>query len=269
MKVRFAKPDQLLSPYIERYWSWENEENKSCYLPHVPPGAGIDLYFHYKRPFAIRDTGILASSHLLYSGNKSSSILPTDEVGFIVVRFRCSMFGNFTPIPTHELENAFVDAGTIWKTVGKQLEEEIGIAETIEERVKLLDEFLLQQLSQYHRPVLNYWKGIIYTLYYHHDEARLDQLAQQMKITPRHFRRVFYEVSGMTPKHFQQLSRFRAVLKHLLINNDSNYLPIALEMGYFDQMHFIKEFKNFMNITPSVFLAPNNFQSHFYYKSFK
>jgi methylphosphotriester-DNA--protein-cysteine methyltransferase len=71
----------------------------------------------------------------------------------------------------------------------------------------------------------------------------------------------------MTPKHFQQLSRFHAALKQLLINNDSKYLPVALDKGYFDQMHFIKEFKRFMNETPSAFLTTNNFGSHFYYAS--
>lgn len=268
MKIRFAKPYQLLSPYIERYWSWENEGNDSCYLPHVPPGVGIDLYFHYKDTFSIQDIGGLAHSHLLYSKDQSYRILPSTRVGFIVIRFRCGMFGNFTSVPTHEFADAFVDANMIWKTEGKQLEEQVGIAKTLEERINLLEVFLMRKLGRYQKSVPNYWKEVMDILYYHHEDARLDELARQIRITPRHFRRVFYEVSGITPKHFQQLSRFRAVLKQLLLNNNSDYLPVALDKGYFDQMHFIKEFKRFMNITPTNFFIPDNFQAHFYYSSF-
>jgi len=55
------------------------------------------------------------------------------------------------------------------------------------------------------------------------------------------------------------------VLKPLLINKEKHYLSTALDKGYFDQMHFIKEFKYFMRCTPSGFLQEKNFMSHFYY----
>ena len=268
MKVCFVKPNALLSAYIERYWCWESDGDGSNYLPHVPPGVGIDLYFHYKKPFEVNNFGVLSNSHLIYSIDKSYNILPATQVGFIVARFRCGMFGSFTSIPIHQLANTFVDANTIWNEQGKHLEEKIVEAKSTNERINILEIFLLQQLTLYHKPVSG-WKGIMDTLFYHYEEVKLDQLTRQMKITPRHFRRVFYEVSGMSPKRFQQLSRFRAVLKKLLINRNSDYLSIALENGYFDQTHFIKEFKKFMNVTPSVFLTSNNFESHFYYKSLK
>ncbi|XZF14021.1 helix-turn-helix domain-containing protein [Chitinophagaceae bacterium MMS25-I14] len=265
MKVRFAKPGTQLSTYIERYWSWENEATTRVYLPHIPPGVGIDLFFHYKNPFEIADKGVLPSSHLIFSGDKSCKILPAAQTGFLVARFRCSMFRNFTPVPLHQLADTFVDAYTIWGSEGKDLEEQIGSADSMGERIRLLEAFLYRQLGKYGRQSKG-WDTVVHTLYYHHEEARLNQLAKEMNISPRHFRRIFFEISGMTPKHFQQLCRFKTVLRQLLINNDTSYLPVALEHGYFDQMHFIKEFKRLMNTTPSAFLTAENLASHFYYK---
>jgi AraC-like DNA-binding protein len=266
MKILFTKPHPLLSSYIDRYWSWESESEESCYMPHVSPGVGMDFYFHYRQPFMTNDYGALPESHLIYSDSRSSRILPAGQIGFVAVRFRCAMFGNFTKIPVYELADNLVDAGTLWKLKGKQLEEQMAVAPSFEERVRLLELFFLQQLNM-HKKKLSIWKDVINELFYHHEEVRLDQLAKKMKITPRHFRRAFREASGMAPKHFQQLSRFRAVLKQLLISRNTKYLPVALDKGYFDQTHFIKEFKRFMGETPASFLTANNFRSHFYYPS--
>lgn len=235
-------------------------------MPHISPGSGMDLYFHYRQPFVLHEYGVLPASHLVYSASQSRKILPAGQVGFVAVRFRCAMFGNFTDVPACELADSFAEAGTLWTSKGRELETQIAAACSFEERVRLLELFFLKQLGM-HQKKASIWNDVINELFYHHDEVRLDQLAKKMKITPRHFLRVFRETSGMTPKHFQQLSRFRAVMKELLITRTTRYLPVALDKGYFDQAHFIKEFKRFMGETPASYLTADNFQSNFYYPS--
>jgi AraC-like DNA-binding protein len=170
-------------------------------------------------------------------------------------------------MPAYELSDQFVDAGGFWKQKGDELVEQLTESPGFEERVSRLNLFFLGQLDTQEKDT-SLWSHVMDQLFYDQEEARIYKLAKKMKITPRHFRRVFQEVSGITPKHFQQLSRFHAVLKELLVHRDTNYLPVALDKGYFDQTHFIKEFKRFMGITPSVFLTDANFMSHFYYPSF-
>src|ERR1700754_1825109 len=100
MNIQFIKPSFLLSPYIERYWAWENvEDKKEIYLPYVPPGIGLDMFLHYKDPFVIDQKGKLPASHLLFSFEHSSQILPSASVGFIAIRFKAGKFRNFTDIP--------------------------------------------------------------------------------------------------------------------------------------------------------------------------
>lgn len=266
MNVLFTKPHSQLSAYIDRYWSWESDGDESRYMPHVSPGAGMDFYFHYRQPFMLNDYGVAPGSHLIYSDSRSSRILPAGQIGFVAVRFRCAMFGNFTNIPVAELGNSMVDAGTLWKSKGRQLEQRLAGAPSFDERVRLLDFFFLRELTM-QKKTISIWKNVIDDLFYQHEEIRLDQMAKEMKITTRHFRRAFRKASGMNPKHFQQLARFHATLKELLITKNTNYLPVALDKGYFDQTHFIKEFKRFMGETPASFLTADNFQSNFYFPS--
>ena len=62
--------------------------------------------------------------------------------------------------------------------------------------------------------------------------------------------RKFTQIIGITPKRFERLIKFRKSLCHLIDSND-NLTSIGANSGYFDQSHFIREFKIFINKTPS------------------
>ena len=53
-------------------------------------------------------------------------------------------------------------------------------------------------------------------------------------------------------------------MRHLLLARETDYLDAALERGYYDQAHFIREFEAFAKESPGRFLTPRNFMSHFY-----
>ena len=76
--------------------------------------------------------------------------------------------------------------------------------------------------------------------------------------------RQFADSVGVGPKAFQRNARFQKVLKTLLLRKDTAYLDTALDAGYCDQAHFIHEFRQFTGESPTRFLAPTNFMSHFY-----
>ena len=264
MEVRFSKPGEILQPYIDRYWSWDATENRGLYLPVVPPGVGLDLFIHYRKPFAIDGRGRLAESHLIFSWERATVILPSDSIGFIAVRFKAGMFKNFTDVPLAGLTDLYPDAESLWGSSGRALSGRLNSAANFSERVELLEQFLTPLPGRFKKDS-GLWNGIIHDLYYHQDALRLDEPARRLGISYRHFRRKFIEETGMAPKQFQQLARFHSVLKPLLINKEKHYLSVALDKGYFDQMHFIKAFRTFLQCTPTEFLQEKNFMSHFYY----
>ncbi|HMI62822.1 MAG TPA: AraC family transcriptional regulator [Puia sp.] len=264
MKVQFSKPSEVLQPYIDRYWSWDATDNNSLYLPVVPPGAGLDLYLHYRKPFEIEGKGRLAESHLFFSWERATTILPSKSIGFIAIRFRAGMFKNFTDAPLAGLTDLYPGMEDLWGSNGRALMGRLNSAEDFSEKVELMEQFLTALLWKFNKDS-GLWNNIINDLYYHQDVIRLDELAQRQGISYRHFRRRFIEETGMAPKQFQRLARFHSVLKPLLIHKEKHYLSTVLDKGYFDQMHFIKEFRYFLQCTPTEFLQEKNFMSHFYY----
>ena len=230
-------------------------------MPIIPPGVGADFFIHYKTPFATQD-GQLPKSQLHFSLAHPTEILPARSIGFIAIRFRAGMLKHFCAIPLNELADAYPDAEALWGKAGRQMMEQLNGTGDFNSRVTLLDQHLTALLHKQEKPA---WHRVINELYYHPDALRLQDLANQTNLSYRHFRRRFIQETGMTPKHFQQLVRFRSTLKPLLMKKERHYLSDALDNGYFDQMHFIKDCKRFLHVTPSEFLQDKNFMSHFYY----
>ena len=268
MNICFFSPCDELKPYIDRYWSWDSdgEAQKEIYMPVIPPAAGLELFVHYQQPFSIATVGQLPPSVLVFSAEKSSPILPADNVGFIAIRFRAAMFRHFTVIPLAEMNGHYIDMQTIWGQPGKAAFERVSNASSLPEKVCLLEQFLLTQLHRNNKHDAA-WDAAIARLYKSRGETELMAFARQMNMSYRHFRRKFIEQTGVAPKQFQQLARFHATIKPLLLGSNKNYLAQALDNGYFDQTHFIKEFKRYLQVTPSAFLQQKNFMSHFYYPS--
>ena len=260
MNVRFAKPAPLLAPYIERYWGWDVEEDR--YMPTIPPGVGADFFIHYKTPFTTAQYGQLPISHLHFSLERATEILPSRSIGFIAIRFRTGMLKHFCNAPLAAVADTPVDAEDLWGKSGRQMIERLNGIGNFKDKVTLLDQSLTKLLKPRSREG---WRQVVNELYYHPDTLKLQDLARQTNLSYRHFRRRFIEETGMPPKHFQHLVRFRKTLKPLLIKKEKHYLSEALDNGYFDQMHFIKDCKRFLNTTPGDFLREKNFMSHFYY----
>lgn len=65
--------------------------------------------------------------------------------------------------------------------------------------------------------------------------------------------RAFQKILGLSTKKFERLIKFRRAL-NVLVNTPDKLTNIGIDAGYFDQSHFIREFKHFMQIPPSEYL---------------
>lgn len=78
----------------------------------------------------------------------------------------------------------------------------------------------------------------------------IDNVASRYGITSRYLQKVFRQHTGLTPKLFSKINRFQKSLA-LIGNSDMSLTSIAYQSGYFDQSHFIREFRTFTGNTPS------------------
>src|SRR5690349_12953295 len=99
MPLSFIKPNEILAPYIDRYWLFDNTGSTASFASQIPPGVGVDLFLHYSEPFMLENNAKLPQSHIIFSGQTSTQISSLNNVHFIAIRFKAAALKNFTNVP--------------------------------------------------------------------------------------------------------------------------------------------------------------------------
>lgn len=83
--------------------------------------------------------------------------------------------------------------------------------------------------------------------------VRISELAEQTGYTARYINHLFNRYFGLSPKTFEEIIRFQNAIQLINHHQEEQLTNIALETGYFDQAHFIREFKKYLTITPAEY----------------
>ena len=264
MNRYFVVPRSALQAYVDRFWGWESDELLA--LPPLLPGTGAELVFHYARPFVIADAaGVkhLGPAQLLCARSRPHRPLAQPAVGFIAVRFRSGALRHFCRLPLGELRDDALAIGEVWGQSGRDIAERVVQANCREQRVALLEDWLLRCLALHHQaqPAI---EAALHALYYRHRDVTIDALAERIGMSRRHFERVFSAQIGITPKAFQRTARLNLTLRDLLLAGGGATLDVALDHGYYDQAHFIHDFRSLVGDSPAAFLKSAARAAHFY-----
>ncbi|WP_276501323.1 response regulator transcription factor [Terrimonas pollutisoli] len=125
---------------------------------------------------------------------------------------------------------------------------------SMHERIKLVEEFLLNRLSLLEKKldkiilVNNVMKELKREDFFNN----IGNVASRYGVSSRYLQKIFLQYTGLTPKLYSKINRFQNSLQ-LVANGNLSLTSIAYECDYFDQSHFIREFKSFTGLTPSAF----------------
>lgn len=81
----------------------------------------------------------------------------------------------------------------------------------------------------------------------------LEKAYQRVPLSQRQLERQIKNQCGVTPKYFERIYRVKLAKQAIKDNPDMSFADIALDCGFTDQPHFIKEFKAIMHITPAKY----------------
>ena len=88
-------------------------------------------------------------------------------------------------------------------------------------------------------------------------------LARRVNLSSRQLERRFLDSVGMTPKRFCRIRRFQRVLQ-AMEEPGANWADAAVQCGYYDQAHLIRDFRRFSGLTPACLLgADTDLAAHF------
>lgn len=233
--------------------------NEAYPIVSIPPLPEKCLFFY---PFDVPEVGYLDSP-------KKERLANSIIVGRQVNRIRLSLKRNslcikvgFQPsglyrllgVPLNEYElDGFAEGCYVLDKDIVFIHEQLQAARNYDQMAHIVEVFLLTKLKQL-RPNLPI-DGVLMTIIQKGGLMSVDEMANTACIGFRQLERQFQQRIGMPPKFFARLTRFANAWGMKEGNPDTSWTNIAYQSGYFDQMHFIRDFKEFAGVTPSVIEA--------------
>lgn len=236
--MKFDKhfPSELLKPYIKYLVVSENEfENE------------------YKGQFStIKNSAEskLNSAGITGISNGYKIFKNSDDIGTLLVYFTETGFTHFASHPANTLFNLSLTLEDIFdKNSVSEVEEKLAIAATDKDRINIVEQFLISQLKGIETDKLVV--EAVKLIYQSKGTIRIKDLNERLFISQSPFEKRFRKVVGTTAKKFASIVRFNTVLENL--NHTKTLTEICFEHNFFDQAHFIKDFKQFTGDTPENF----------------
>ena len=252
MLYRSHTPPPPLSEHVERFWICSDAP------PHrrerILPSGTIELVVNLREDeIRIYDPSqpdrCSRFSGAIFSGTYSRSFVidPSQHASILGVHFRPGGAFPFLGAPAGELADTHVDLRTLWGSAAVELRERLCAAATPEERFSLLEKALLSRVHrERHAAVpaaLDALEG---------EEVRIRDVAERVGLSQRRFIQVFADQVGVTPKLYRRIRRFQRA--RTLARNVPEWARVAVDCGYFDQSHLIRDFVEFSGLTPADYL---------------
>jgi AraC-like DNA-binding protein len=256
-RIRPVNPP--LAPHVEHLWMARGRLPARWRNMLLPDGA-VELIFNLgdsQKLCALEDpTQYIAFHHSWISGERTAPIV-IDESGYvhlIGVRLRPGGAWPFLGIPLREFTDQVVELDTVFGREIANVREQLGEAADDDERFDLLKSWLIQRMRARMPPT----RAVSFALRALRDDpntARIGRLADEIGISHKHLLREFDRCVGLAPKLFSRLCTFQRVIQSVGQKPDVDWATTAATCGYYDQAHFIREFRAFSGMTPTVYLT--------------
>ena len=243
MKFLRHIPAQPLAQFVDLFWLYERPA-----LPHAKelalPTATVELVFDFKD----------SAGNLVICGPHSRSFVieTAKPASLLGIHFRPGGAFPFLGLPAGELHNVHVSLETIWGTKSAVVHNHLMEARTPMDKFRVLEQALVAQSRQR----LSRHPAVRFALDKFHSNtiASIADVVEQTGLTSRRFIELFQNEVGVTPKLYRRVQRFQQVLNLVHHSEHVDWSHVALDCGYYDQAHFIHDFREFSGLNPTVYL---------------
>lgn len=243
-EYREIPPSPRLAQAIECFWSIQHAGPAA--LHRVVPDGCADLLF-------TRNGGSVSLDAV--GPMTAYRDFPVCDGQFLVgVRFQPGMSTAALCVPGERVTDAIVPLEGLWGSRAKDLLDRLAGASSLEQSARLFEASVpaIENPGRVGRALA--WMAK------HRSSVSIDEVADQAGFSARQFRRVCLEQTGLTPKFLARVQRFRHALSRRH-HYSGRFAEFALDCGYYDQAHFINEFRQLSGWTPSNYGDGRFFQS--------
>jgi len=236
------RPDNEIENFVYCFWQLTTKKplNKDYNYRVVSDGC-IDIFFDHKEP---------TENFVMGFCRKFVQFPLGKEFDYIGIRFLPSAFPHLFGVDAKTLSNQSQELNKIFPIFSEWINSEIKPADSFESITKILNRkiigFLKNQDIKYDHRFLDSLNLIFQKNGYLDTEIDLNT-----GLSPRQLRRIFNFYIGTTAKSFSNVVRFQHILNAKPSIQSLKENKLYYDVGFFDQAHFIKNFKTFYGVTPS------------------
>lgn len=272
MKLQIIQPRQELKPYIGKMWVFESSgqlpmEDMKLIVPNgmvklvIPFRNGLSGkykdWYYLSKEACITLIGIADSPAIVDAENDA----PQGNIGI-----------EFSPLGAYrifqlrhsELKNKIFPLEEIVGKSGKEIKEFIANTDSVNEKIQIIQEYLMRLLSKSEPDlILDYClrqiaksKGLITVM----------ELEKKTGYSSRWLYEKFMEKVGLSPKNLSSVIRFMQFYEAGAKNPNADFFKQNIYTFFYDQAHFIKDFKRFTGLPPTKFIKEENAFGQIFYK---
>ena len=259
MIAKLHQPFYPLDQFIESFFYYTGFAPEHTVDRFLPDG-NVQLIFDLtdKRQY-IYDNETLREiqtcRRVWFSGFRTEPItIPSGrESEMLIVNFRKGKAFPFLNEPLSAVTNHVVDAELVCSPGILNLRDALQEAPSITQKFFLLESGLL---SQYQSRLSGnpFVEFVITQIMTAPNRCSLREIARKVGYSQKHLIKIFKDHVGVTPKEFLRVIRFQRAIEEIERRQVTSWTAVAHDCGYYDQSHFIADFKRFSGLTPTQYL---------------
>ncbi len=268
MIFRAHIPRFPLGQFVEIFIYYEGVQHAHKVDRFLPNGDTEILIDFHDTPQYIYDNESLkeiqACNHVWASGFRTEPItIPSGtDAAMMVIAFKKGLAAPFFPFPMNEIADSVVDADLVWGTDFGVLREQLLATKDIDERFRLVEDFLIREFQSQMsiNPCVAF---AISEMTERPDAISIARMNAKIGYSQKHFTEMFRRQVGVNPKSYLKIMRFQKAVRAIDSAENIDWGQLSLECGFYDQSHFINDFKHFAGFTPEQYAKiQTNYQNY-------
>jgi AraC-like DNA-binding protein len=255
MNYQQILPAEPLRKYVRYFWTLEDDSLDYSHKAFKILPDGLPGIIFQENPKAFFDENNKQLPQLFLYGQTTQYTESKAISGFrnIGVYFQPTALKSIFGIDANELTDQYIDINDLTIT---NITDQLSSKNTYQQRIELLSAFFTQQAD---RQKTESEKVNFATIKLQKGES-LKNIQSKLNISERSLERHFKQQVGISPKLYARICRFQSALENLRKMKFEKLTDIAHQSDYFDQSHFIREFKGFAGTIPKQFMIQANEQ---------
>jgi AraC-like DNA-binding protein len=252
MISEYKAPSFKLKDHVECFWLIAFD--KPPHPQKIIPDGFPELIFHFKDDYQINLNGIWETqTKSLVAGQirKYFYLKNTGETRMFGIKFKPAAIRHLFGLHMHALTDRVVDLCSFNNQKLLDLEAVVRQNEDFEKLVIEVEALLIKLVGDQFE--FNSVDKAIEIILKSKGNVDVSQICESMQISERHLERLFKDYVGLPPKFYGRVIRFSNIFK-LVESNDPSWSDLVYNTGFYDQSHFIRNFKAFTGEDPSAYL---------------